>query len=707
MAAPAPPSSGSRSRYRVGFRTVQLAMILGVLLTTFLAVGSAAFAYARLAVRDLADEVLIQGVERVDLRVREVLDVAVAHGEISRRLLVDGRVAPDDAATMLRWFTPVLQAEPRFQYISFANERGEYWHVARADGDRVGIQEIRLYPSGHRWQREWDLVDGERHLVREVPDPPYDPRRRPYYAAARDAGKPTWTDSYVLQREAGHHALGVSRAIPLYQLGALVGVITVDVDLMSLSDYLRAVPLGHTGFAFLLEETASGRRVVAHPGLDQVSRPSAQDPFVIETIPASESPDPRVRAFTALVPTDLTTAGSALVPVRLTVDGRQYFGAWRRVGGDDAPPWVLCAMIPVSDVMGRVDQMTRTMAFVGSLGILIALLLGLYVARALTTTLAELEAEMRGIARFDLSPRLLAESPIGIRELDGMRSATDQMKRGLRSFGRYVPTELVRQLVVSGFEARLGASRVEITVVLADIAGFTTLVESNPPEFVLDALSEYLTEMNQAILGTQGTVCQYLGDAVQAFWGAPVRQKSHALRACRAALEMRERTRQLGVKAVAQGERPLNTRFGVCTGQALVGNIGAPDRFNYGCVGAPVSGAAWLEGLNKVYGTSILIADTTATLVRKHLVTRPVDWVLMPGHSDAVLVHELVGLPGEVSDEVKAGLDHYRNGLDAMHRGRFDDAAASFGQARAALGDGDGPCRLMLEFLETRARRAT
>jgi adenylate cyclase len=275
-----------------------------------------------------------------------------------------------------------------------------------------------------------------------------------------------------------------------------------------------------------------------------------------------------------------------------------------------------------------------------------------------------------------------------------MAEAAQSMKEGLRSFGRYVPTGLVRQLIRSGTEATLGAEIRELTVLFTDIAGFTPIVESTPPDKVLDALGEYLEGMNVKIGDEGGTVCQYLGDAIMAFWGAPVEQPDHALRACRAALTMRRWSHHLVADAPARGLPALPTRFGVNTGDVMVGNIGAPQRFNYACLGDPVNTAARLEGLNKAYGTQILVGQQTAEMVGDALMFRPLDWVRMKGKALPMLVHELVGAPGELSEDAQTAIEHYRQGLYAYRERRFGEAADLFRQA------GDAPSEVMIARCE-------
>jgi len=291
-----------------------------------------------------------------------------------------------------------------------------------------------------------------------------------------------------------------------------------------------------------------------------------------------------------------------------------------------------------------------------------------------------------------------------LRELNEMGRAADHMKHGLRAFGRYVPRQLVRHLLRSGKEAVLGAERREMTVLFSDIYGFTTIVESTPAAEVLAALGEYLDGMNEAIHGAGGTVCQYLGDGIMAFWGAPEVLEDHALRACRGALAMREHVDRLLAKSAETGRPRLQTRIGLNTGEVMVGNIGASERFNYGILGDAVNTAARLEVLNKTYRTRVLLGERTAALVRDEMVVRLVDRVQMKGKQEPLAVYELIGAREAVDARTREAAARYESAFEAYREERFAEAAEVFQEVDAALG-GDGPSQVLLERCETYLHR--
>ena len=192
---------------------------------------------------------------------------------------------------------------------------------------------------------------------------------------------------------------------------------------------------------------------------------------------------------------------------------------------------------------------------------------------------------------------------------------------------------------------------------------------------------------------------QYLGDGIVAFWGAPEALEDHATRACRGALAMHEHAQQLAEAAMARGEPVLTTRIGIDTGELMVGNIGAPERFNYGVLGRAANSASRFETLNKRYGTSIIAGPRTVALARDTLLFRPLDQVVPRGSHQPVLIHELIGLKGEVADERLALVAGYTSALEVYLDGRFEEALAAFRTVLQRAPD-DGPSQIMIRRCE-------
>ena len=193
-------------------------------------------------------------------------------------------------------------------------------------------------------------------------------------------------------------------------------------------------------------------------------------------------------------------------------------------------------------------------------------------------------------------------------------------KRWLRqAFGQYVSDSLVEAIIASPERLQLGGEEVEATVLFSDLVDFSSMAENTAPRELIRLLNEYFSAMTEIILDHHGMVDKFIGDAIMAFWGAPLPLADHAVRACEAALEMQAAMRTLMEDWEAQGFPRMSTRIGIHTGPVIAGNVGSRKRFNYTVMGDTVNLASRLEQANKVYGTEIILSEATCPTPGKHL----------------------------------------------------------------------------------------
>ncbi|MBP8975310.1 MAG: CHASE2 domain-containing protein [Bacteroidetes bacterium] len=251
-------------------------------------------------------------------------------------------------------------------------------------------------------------------------------------------------------------------------------------------------------------------------------------------------------------------------------------------------------------------------------------------------------------------------------------------------FSHYINPAVVNELVANPEKAKLGGDRRELTVFFADIANFTNIAESyhNKPEQLVEFLNEYLDEMTRIILKYDGTLDKYEGDAIMAFWGAPLPQDDHALRACMAAIEMQHRLAHLRLKWTKEHRPPIESRIGINTGVMIVGNMGGRDRFDYTVIGDSVNLASRLEGANKQYQSKIMISEFTYDHVRGKITARELDLIQVKGKSQPVKVFEALGpSPMEMTPQQKESLELYHEGLRLYRERKWDEAIAYMEQA--------------------------
>ena len=281
------------------------------------------------------------------------------------------------------------------------------------------------------------------------------------------------------------------------------------------------------------------------------------------------------------------------------------------------------------------------------------------------------------------------------------RYATEERARQQlrRAFRLYLNPDVMEEMVREPDRLQLGGEERELTVLFSDIRGFTTLSEKLSPQALVHLLNQYLSPMTDIVFAKRGTLDKYIGDAVMAFFGAPVSNPDHALHCCEAALEMIGELKRLREKwRIEDPDLPdIEIGIGVNSGPMVVGNMGSSQRFNYTVMGDNVNLASRLEGLNKEYGTQILISEPTLAGARAaggQLVVRELDAVRVKGRKDPVRMFELRGR-GVASTRDLPLLDGYAHALSLYREQRFAEARLEFESLLARFPE-DGPSQLFL-----------
>jgi adenylate cyclase len=252
------------------------------------------------------------------------------------------------------------------------------------------------------------------------------------------------------------------------------------------------------------------------------------------------------------------------------------------------------------------------------------------------------------------------------------------------AFRYYLSPHVIDRVIDDPNQLRLGGVKREVTSFFSDVAGFTSISEALGPEALVSLLNAYLSEMTDIILDSGGTLDKYEGDAIVAFWNAPLDVPDHALRACRAALACQKRLLDLAPDFEKRIGRPLRARIGLNSGPAVVGNMGSSRRFDYTAMGDTINLAARLESAGKQYGVSILAGEATVTAAGNAVVAREVDRLRVVGKTQPVRIYELIGGHGEVAAPVLDRLAAFERLLESYRRRDWD---AVLGACRALEGD--------------------
>jgi len=268
------------------------------------------------------------------------------------------------------------------------------------------------------------------------------------------------------------------------------------------------------------------------------------------------------------------------------------------------------------------------------------------------------------------------------------------------AFGRYVSPVVIEQMMDDPSRLKLGGEQKVLTVLFSDLAGFTSYSERYSPQQMIELLSEYYARMTECIFKHDGMLKEYVGDELMAIFGAPMEQADHATRACTAALVMRAQRRALSEEWSKSGRPPVNARTGVNSGPMLVGNLGSEYRFSYGVLGDNVNLGSRLEGLNKQYGTEILIGEGTAELVDGTVVTREIDLVRVVGKQKPTRIYELVAFRrDDLPPAQKIAMRKYAGALEAYRAQRWHEAGSLLDEILREW-PGDGPAKVLLERIK-------
>lgn len=615
------------------------------------------------SVDNLSAILVDQSAERTRAELQRFFSPVTANLRIASAWGQQGRVDPTDVEALNRHFMPVLSQLPQVSSMLVARDDGtEYLLLEDPDGWRN--RETRPGEWGTRtrwrtWRDEYTPLDEE---WRELN---YDPRLRPWFQGAmwNDEGEIFWTEPYVFFTTKDP---GITASIRWNQSGddEKSYVTAFDVTLTDISRFTSSLQVSANGMAVVYTESG---RVVGLPRSEAYQSEAQIRSDVLRPVDSLGIP--------AL--TDAVT--------RWERNGRPSDQAFQFSSGDEAwwagittvsssgNKFWIATLVPEFDFMGEVERQRNIILLITLLALLIAVAMALYLARSYGRPLEALSVQSTRIRNLDLQPVERVESRL--QEVRQLADAQDQMLNALQSFARYVPVDVVKQLVKRGEMAEISARSAELTVLFTDIQGFTGISETLSPKKLTLHMSEYFEAVLEVLQGERGTVDKLVGDAVVAFWGAPNRDDWHARHAVRAVLRCVTRIEELNERWSGEDLPPLPTRFGLNTGSLMVGNMGAPNRLNYTVLGDTVNLASRLEGLNKHYGTVVLATESVKLATGSEFEWRLVDRVAVKGRMEAVLVYEPLGLAEEVSAVDKRWARQFEAALREYQGRRFAVAA--------------------------------
>ncbi len=350
--------------------------------------------------------------------------------------------------------------------------------------------------------------------------------------------------------------------------------------------------------------------------------------------------------------------------------GSTYLCTFRAMPEGQTQDWIVGIVVPRSYYLDPLLRIQRRMFWITLALMIVILLAGSLTLRMILRAHSMILRETGRMKSFDFTPAVNS-SPL--RDVEEVLQGLEKAKTAMRAMGKYVPVDLVRRLYHDGREPVLGAEQTELSVLFTDIREFTPVAESSAPDQLAATLGRYLQVMARVIQEEKGTVDKYMGDAVMAFWNAPAPVSSHTVYACRAALRCRDELEKLFASPEWRGRARFETRFGLHVCVASVGHFGAPDRFNYTAIGDGINLASRLEGLNKFYGTTIIVTENVNEIAAKEFEFRRLDRVSVKGKTEGITIYELLDVK-RTGGQCPAYIQRYEAALAAYQKGDFKTA---------------------------------
>ena len=694
-AAPAPlveAPAKPRHHRKLGLRTALTGLVLLAVAITAILIHLTWFYAARRNVADVVGQLNRQIVGSVQHEVRATLNDAWSVQEAVRSIFFQEAIKPTDEAKREFIFLALLRSHSTLSWIALGFPDGAFFGALKAADDEIDMVEVKKNPeTGIRQQRVDTYTPQPGDILfrgREITPSDYNATAQAWYQRAVTEDGPGWS---MLSHLPYRDGAAIATSTPVVVNLDFASVLAVVVELDRLSQFLASLQVGKTGTAIILGR--NGRIVASAVSAARKLQHQGEMPE-LETMGRDH---PMLAAVADLLNGHHGVSLADLQEVRQLQatspsDGKDYFVTFSPLKFNN---WVVATVIPVDDFLASIRRNAMVLLLaLGALTLLVAGVAILSANRLVTAPLLRIAGQLKLIEAFRLDRVTRLASPL--RELNDLSGALSQMSRGLASFQKYMPTDLVRTLVSRGIEARPGGQQQTLTVMFTDLAGYTRISE-RLGDRVVPLLADYLEVVSTAVLGRRGTIDKFIGDGVMAFWGAPVPDERHAIDACGAAVECQRLLALQRAAAERCGGTQLRMRIGINTGRMLVGNIGSNERLSYTVIGDPVNVASRLEPLGKVYGVDIIIGEETRCAAGNAIVVRRLDRVAVYGRVGGLAIYELLGLAEGAEIATPEWVRTYESGLAAYEDRRWSEAIRLF-EATAAIRNGvDRPSEILIE----------
>jgi adenylate cyclase len=666
----APNASGPRQT--IGFRTAILQLVLGALLFSVGTVGIVGYINSERTLEEIRQKHFSLVSLTLSREVSRILEPAERILPELKNFTDRGLVNPLDPDRLGIFLAERLRQEESVGWLSFTNSAtGAFTSAWRDSEGGIGVNHADPNVDNGRPKEFLLNLDGSRSPLPARNAASYDARGRSWYQNAVAAGgRIVWTRPYNLNEG----TTGLSACMAIYEQGQLAGVFTADFTTSDINGFLNRVIQDRKLLLFVDTLSADSLGVAS-----EMSLPT----------------DALLAQSRKLYQLDQSKLGTGQISFRsFRLAGQSYVSVVTPFTLPSGLTFLTGVVGLESDFLGSAKNNLAITAVIGLVALAAGTLFAIWLSHQLATPLTKLSHDLEQVGRFELTN--LPPPKSAVREIVIVGDSLDRMKSGLRSFVKYVPRDVVRDLILQKQDAARGGALRRLTLFFSDVAGFTRISENLNPTEVFTELGDYFELVTDIVVERfGGTLDKFVGDGIVAFFNAPGAMERHAEVACQAALEVVQKLSDVEAERRAANRPIFQTRIGLHTGEVLVGNIGTQQRLSYSAIGDAVNLSSRLEGLNKLYRTLILASGQTKTETGDRFEWRFVDRVAVLGRSRGTDVFELLGYRNAVAPSKLELRDEYEDGLQKYFDGDFQAAAVHFAAVLAQKPE-DGASQVLL-----------
>ncbi len=449
----------------------------------------------------------------------------------------------------------------------------------------------------------------------------FDPRVRPWFKEGIKTEKFHITEPYYFINS---KELGITYACPIKDSEkSRIGVVGLDISAKAFREILNDPSLKITTNSFIFLIHSSGivvghSKIEKHEAITEISQMPA---WVIDSYNQYKENGREI--------------------IESTTDEQEYLSIYLPLNRNGNDGYSVGFIVPKSDFSAPLVAIKNDTLIFSAILLLLSLILLTLLARGITEPILRVCNIAQEIQQFKLEDSI--EGKAYYREIAELQRSLIEMQIGLKSFQKYLPTELVRKLIKMGKEVEIGGEKRDVIILFTDIQDFTTYSEKETPDNVTKHLSEYFQNIGEVIAESGGIIDKYIGDAVMIVWNIPEEIEYPEALACHTALKMRDRINETNEKWVKSGQKPFITRIGIHCGSVIAGNIGCDYKIDYTVIGDTVNVASRLEGLNKQFGSDILISEALFDRIKEHFHVIPKGLAKLKGRDIEMNVYQLVG----------------------------------------------------------------